>query len=75
MSVNGPDLCPLCGESNACGMAAGQGTCWCFTASVPAEVIERIPAEQRDRACVCRACASKVAQAEDSSGVPPVAPG
>lgn len=53
-----PRRCPLCGEGNACGMAAGAGTCWCFSATIPPEVLERVPAEARGEACVCRTCAS-----------------
>lgn len=53
-----PRRCPLCKEGNACGMAEGAATCWCFSTPVPAEVIDRVPAEARDLACVCRACAS-----------------
>jgi hypothetical protein len=40
-------------------MAEGASTCWCFHAEIPAEVLERVPAEARDRACVCQGCASQ----------------
>jgi hypothetical protein len=53
-----PSRCPLCGEDNTCGMAAGAGTCWCFATSVPGEVLERVPPALRGIACVCEACAS-----------------
>jgi Cysteine-rich CWC len=53
-----PRRCPLCGNGNACGMAEGASTCWCFHAHIPAEVTERVPAEARDRACVCQGCSS-----------------
>ncbi len=52
------ERCPLCGERNDCGMAAGKGGCWCFTATIPHEVLERVPPEARGVACVCPACAS-----------------
>jgi hypothetical protein len=52
------ERCPLCGERNDCGLAAGKGVCWCFTAAIPREVLERVPAEARGVACVCTACAS-----------------
>jgi hypothetical protein len=39
-------------------MAEGASTCWCFHEHIPAEVIERVPAEARDRACVCQGCAA-----------------
>jgi hypothetical protein len=50
--------CPLCAGDNACGAAAGESTCWCFTEPIPAEVRERIPPEARDVACICHACAT-----------------
>jgi hypothetical protein len=50
--------CPLCGSGNACGMAAGKEDCWCFHAEISAEVLERVPAEARNKACVCQGCAT-----------------
>lgn len=29
-----PRQCPLCGRPNECGMAAGKGSCWCFSTPV-----------------------------------------
>ena len=40
------------------GMVEGKGSCWCFHATIPPEVIERVPAEARGVACVCQGCAS-----------------
>ena len=57
MSPIRPDLCPLCGESNACGNLAGAPTCWCSTATIPREVLERVPDEAVNLACVCARCA------------------
>ena len=53
-----PHRCPLCGNINDCGVAAGQESCWCFTQTVSPEILKRIPAEARGIACVCRLCAS-----------------
>jgi hypothetical protein len=39
-------------------MAAGRSTCWCFAAKVPEDVLERVPPEAQELACVCEACAS-----------------
>jgi hypothetical protein len=54
-----PDICPVCGGPNGCGIAAGASTCWCFTAAIPAAALERIPDEARDRSCICAACAGQ----------------
>ena len=53
-----PRCCPLCGKSNACGAAAGEKHCWCFSQPVSQEVLHRLPAKARGVACVCHACAT-----------------
>ncbi len=58
MSAPDPARCPLCGEENRCGVAAGSSSCWCFEAPpVPGEVLARVPAEAQGVACVCQRCA------------------
>jgi hypothetical protein len=52
-----PCRCPLCGNGNECGVAAGEKNCWCFSQPVPRGVVQKLPAEARGVACVCRACA------------------
>jgi hypothetical protein len=52
-----PHRCPLCSGTNDCAVAQGRGNCWCFTRPISDEVLERVPAEARDRACVCTSCA------------------
>jgi prepilin-type N-terminal cleavage/methylation domain-containing protein/prepilin-type processing-associated H-X9-DG protein len=54
-----PNRCPLCGEPNECQLcspAAYKGACWCAAVEIPAALLARVPAELRDRACVCRRC-------------------
>jgi hypothetical protein len=51
-----PRCCPLCGNSNESGVAAGEKLCWCFCQPVPKEVLQRLPAEARGVACVYHAC-------------------
>ena len=51
--------CPLCGGPNECGRAAGLEECWCKTPRIPASVLAQVPAEARDRVCICRACATR----------------
>jgi hypothetical protein len=56
----------LCGGPNACGLEAGATTCWCFETRIPAAVLDTIPAEQRNRSCICQTCAT--------AGVTPATP-
>ena len=56
--------CPLCGGPNGCAPAASGSfatPCWCRTARISPEVLARVPAEQRGRACLCARCASAAA--------------
>jgi hypothetical protein len=52
-----PGRCPLCGATNECGMVSGAATCWCFSMSIPPEVMDALPPEARGVACVCKSCA------------------
>ncbi len=59
-----PTRCPLCGQDNRCAMeverATGQAQppCWCLGARFTPELLERIPAASRGRACLCARCAA-----------------
>ena len=53
-------ICPLCGQRNQCAQAESATPvqqCWCFAAPIERRVLERLPAEQRNRACLCPRCA------------------
>lgn len=58
-----PGLCPLCGQVNQCAMEVERATgvkqppCWCTEASFDAALLAGIPAQARDIACICPACA------------------
>lgn len=76
-----PARCPLCTQPNACQIAAGSASCWCFDATVSAAVLARVPAAAQGVACVCRGCATApepAVQAEPSevepSGAEPSGP-
>lgn len=56
-----PARCPLCSKQNGCGMAAGNTSCWCFSAQIPAEVLARMPPAAQGVVCICEACASAAA--------------
>ncbi|HEY4665618.1 MAG TPA: cysteine-rich CWC family protein [Comamonas sp.] len=57
-SILDSSRCPLCGQANQCAVAAGlpPESCWCMQASIAPEALERVPAKQRGKACVCPAC-------------------
>lgn len=51
--------CPLCGRPNACAAAAAgrfDVACWCATEEFPPALLARVPADARNRACICRDC-------------------
>ncbi|MBA2965658.1 hypothetical protein GON04_14265 [Ramlibacter sp. MAH-25] len=56
--------CPLCAGRNGCAMELQRLTgqvqppCWCTGASFPPDLLDRIPAADRGRACICAACAA-----------------
>lgn len=57
-----PTHCPLCGGDNRCAMEIEQATgqkqppCWCVTQAIPADLLERLPAQARGKACICARC-------------------
>ena len=51
--------CPLCGGPNGCAPAACGSfdvACWCTQVRFPEALLARVPAEAKDRACLCAAC-------------------
>lgn len=61
-----PSRCPVCGESNACGMLQGKSKCWCMSVEIPQAALDRIPEAAKNVACICSRCAA--AQLEAKSG-------
>lgn len=58
-AVVDPCLCPLCGRANGCQLATSgsyKGPCWCEREEIPRELLDRVPAESRNRACICNNC-------------------
>ncbi|MBX3247804.1 MAG: cysteine-rich CWC family protein [Myxococcales bacterium] len=51
-----PRRCALCGGENDCEVARGEASCWCFAVTIPRSLLAKIPEDQRDTACICRAC-------------------
>ena len=64
-----PNRCPLCGQPNACAMQAakisGQAPqpCWCAHMAFSPELLARVPAQAKHKACICQACAKAEASA------------
>jgi hypothetical protein len=60
-------ICPLCGGPNDC-RAAQTGSfdepCWCANVVVDPDALARVPPGARNRACLCRRCATGAGQAE-----------
>lgn len=55
--------CPLCGAANQCAMERERTTgekqppCWCTQVAFPQNLLARVPADAKARACICEACA------------------
>jgi hypothetical protein len=53
-----PSKCPICGDLNQCAQeiakATGKSseTCWCMTATFSAELLDRVPKEAQNKACI-----------------------
>ncbi|MGY2197851.1 cysteine-rich CWC family protein [Pseudomonas gingeri] len=58
--MNDPGLCPACGARNDCALADPRTVdrpCWCYSVSIDPAVLEALPAELRNAACLCPRCA------------------
>ncbi|HEY3333536.1 MAG TPA: cysteine-rich CWC family protein [Capsulimonadaceae bacterium] len=60
--------CPLCGEPNRCAMsnATGDEMCWCFEVPVDIKLIEALPLEVKNVACLCEACLRKMTRCTEA---------
>jgi hypothetical protein len=57
-----PTRCSLCGCENDCQLCTSapyKGHCWCVSVKFSDEILQRIPPEARNRACLCRNCATQ----------------
>ena len=57
--------CPACGASNDCTLTdptTADQPCWCFTVNIDPAVLQALPAELRNQACLCPRCARVDAQ-------------
>lgn len=64
--------CPVCGLANQCAAAAAgrfDVDCWCTQVTISPVALARVPAQARDRACLCPGCAALASrQPDDDSG-------
>jgi hypothetical protein len=55
-----PHRCPICQQNNACGNLENPASesCWCRDAELtfPKALIETLPSDMRNKACICRRC-------------------
>ncbi|MDD0842038.1 cysteine-rich CWC family protein [Pseudomonas sp. Gutcm_11s] len=54
------ERCPRCGKPNSCTQAGQEQPvqdCWCFHTPIAPQVLEELPAELRDKTCLCLNCA------------------
>lgn len=64
-----PQVCPACGQSNQCALAnpiSATRPCWCFSVQIDPQALERVPADLRNRACLCPRCAGVLLQETDA---------
>jgi len=51
-----PSKCPICSEPNQCSQEIAQASgrpqkpCWCMTATLSAELLDRVPEEAKNKA-------------------------
>jgi hypothetical protein len=50
--------CPICGRDNNCHACTvgSVHNCWCMSTEIPKALLDMIPEEYRENACVCKKC-------------------
>lgn len=59
--MNDSQHCPACGALNQCSLADPRSVtqaCWCYSVNIDPAVLQALPAELRDKACLCPRCAA-----------------
>ncbi|MBO9548815.1 cysteine-rich CWC family protein [Pseudomonas sp.] len=59
--MNDSQHCPACGALNQCSLAdprSATQACWCYGVTIDPAVLQALPAELRDKACLCPRCAA-----------------
>ena len=48
--------CPICGEDNGC---RNSKDCWCHNIKIPKELLDTLPDDKKEVACICKSCIDK----------------
>lgn len=59
-------VCPLCNANNLCGINSPE-SCWCMSKEIPKALIEQVPADQKNKSCICASCIDKFNQLTKSA--------
>ena len=62
MTPSETSRCPLCGDANECQLCtpnAYKGPCWCARVEIPEALLAQVPADSRNKTCICRECAMR----------------
>jgi hypothetical protein len=65
--MNDTQHCPACGALNQCSLADPRSAtlaCWCYSVNIDPAVLQALPAELRNKACLCPRCAAVQDQLE-----------
>lgn len=62
-----PSCCPLCGGGNSCASVAGADNCWCLVVRFPQELLDKVPKERQNKACICKRCVDEFNESQRGS--------
>jgi hypothetical protein len=69
-TMSNPSLCPACGARNDCTQTdptTVDQPCWCFSVSIDPAILDALPADLRNQACLCPRCAKVDARLKAST--------
>ncbi|MCD8509703.1 MAG: cysteine-rich CWC family protein [Bacillus sp. (in: Bacteria)] len=55
--------CPLCGGDNRCDVL---NACWCSKESFPEGLLDLVPEELKNKACICKKCLQQYKESTNS---------
>lgn len=54
-------ICPICGENNNC---MHDQSCWCMQVKFTDYILQQIPEDAKNKACICQKCFKRLSQQE-----------